>query len=74
MAIKGKELNQTIMRIAENSGLKPIEVIKNALYEEKSIAGAAMKLGVNRDTIRYWLNKENLRFEVEQIVHIVPKE
>lgn len=74
MAIKGKELNQTIMRIADNAGVEPIEVIKQALYEAKSVAGAATRLGVNRDTIRYWLNKHKLKFEVEQIVHIVPKD
>jgi len=72
MAIKGKELNQTIMRLADEQGIEPIEVVKNALFDAKSIAGAAMELRVNRDTIRYWLNKHDLKFEVEQIVRIVP--
>lgn len=72
MAIRGKEYNQTIMRLAHEQNIEPIEVVKNALYKEKSIAGASAALGINRETIRYWLNKAGLRFEIEQIVHLVP--
>lgn len=74
MAIRGKEFNQTIMRLAHEQGIEPIDVIKNALYKEKSIAGASAALGINRETIRYWLKRHKLRFEIEQIVHIVPEE
>jgi transcriptional regulator with PAS, ATPase and Fis domain len=74
MAIRGKEYNQTIKRLAHEQDIEPIEVIKNALYKEQSIAGAAAALGINRETIRYWLKRAGLRFEVEQIVHIVPED
>ena len=48
----------------------PETLIPRILREEGSISGAAQRLGVNRNTVRYWINKLHIRVESHRTVEI----
>lgn len=61
-----------LKEIAERDfGETPDALVPRILKEEGSITGAATRLGVNRNTIRYWIKKLNIQVESRRAVEII---
>lgn len=52
-------------------GETPDTLVPRILKEEGSIAGAASRLGVNRNTVRYWINKLHIQVESRRAIEII---
>lgn len=46
-----------LKEIAKDRGLSPIELVIEAVNKSGSVNGAAISLGLARNTIRYWMKK-----------------
>ena len=61
-----------LKEIAKNSYGETLDtLIPRVLREEGSISGAALKLGVNRNTVRYWIKKLHLQVDSRRTVEII---
>lgn len=56
-----------LKEIALERGETPETLVPKTVREEGSIYGAAVKLGVSRTTIAYWLKKMGIKVETQRI-------
>lgn len=54
-----------LLREAEKRGIDVLDLLREGFEAEGSIAGCARHLGVTTNSVRYWLEKENLEPEVQ---------
>lgn len=59
-------------KLSKETGVPIIDIVKDALSSEKSMNGAARKLEVSPNTIRYHLTRAGLTFRVRLIVEFIP--
>jgi transcriptional regulator with GAF, ATPase, and Fis domain len=51
-------------------GETPETLVPRTVREEGSVYGAAVKLGVSRNTIAYWLKKMGIKVETQRVTTI----
>lgn len=56
-----------LIEIASGMGETPETLVPRIVREEGSIYGAAVKLGVSRTTIAYWLKKLGIKVETHRV-------
>ena len=56
-----------LKEIAAKLGETPETLVPRTVREEGSIYGAAVKLGVSRNTIGYWLKKMGIKVETQRV-------
>jgi len=56
-----------LKEIAIERGVTIETLIPRTVSEEGSVYGAAVKLGVSRNTVSYWLKKMNIKVETNRV-------
>lgn len=56
-----------LKEIASEMGETPETLVPRIVREEGSIYGAAVRLGVSRSTLAYWLKKMGLKVETRRV-------
>lgn len=59
---------------AAEQGKTPEDFVRETVLEEGTIYGAAVKLGVSRNTIAYWLKKMGLKVETSRVTVLQEKQ
>lgn len=69
----GVQKPNTLKELAKLKGETPEALVRRTVRESGSVSGAAVELGVARNTISYWLKKAGLRAETRRVVTLTKK-
>lgn len=61
-----------LKEIAGERGISPIELVVATVKEVGSVNGAAIHLGVARNTIRYWMKKSGYTTTTRRVATVEP--
>lgn len=56
-----------LKELAQSLNVTPEALVSRTVREEGSLYGAAVKLGVSRTTIAYWLKKMGIKVETHRV-------